>query len=45
MKKTAKKLRLLVLVAVGFIITKAFSQTPVITLDLAKASTHVSPIL
>ena len=45
MKKTTKKLRLLVLVAVGFIITPAFSQTSVITLDLAKAGTNVSPML
>ncbi len=45
MKKRSKKLRLLILVAVGFIITPAFSQTSVITLDLAKVGTKVSPML
>ena len=44
-RKTATTLRLLVLVAVGFVITPAFSQTPVITLGLAKAGTNVSPML
>ncbi len=44
-RKTATKLRSLVLVAAGFIITPSFSQTPVITLDLTKAGNNVSPML
>ncbi len=44
-RKTATKLRLLALVAAGFVITPAFSQTPAITLSLAKAGTNVSPML
>jgi alpha-N-arabinofuranosidase len=44
-QKTAKKLRLLLLIATGFIFYPALSQTPVITLDLAKSHTNVSPML
>jgi alpha-N-arabinofuranosidase len=44
-QKTAKKLRLLLLIATGFIFYPALSQTPVITLDLAKSHANVSPML
>ena len=40
-----RQVRLLLLVAIGFIIVPAFSQTPVITLDVAKANSNVSPML
>ena len=40
-----RKVRLLLLIAIGFAINPVFSQTPVITLDLAKANTNVSPML
>ncbi|MDQ6763992.1 MAG: alpha-N-arabinofuranosidase, partial [Bacteroidota bacterium] len=43
--KTFKKLRSLLLVAAGFIITPVFSQTPEITLHLAKPMANVSPML
>ena len=44
-QKTSIKLCLLLLIAAAFIIRPGFSQTPVITLDLAKSNTDVSPML
>ena len=44
-QKTMKKLRLLLMIGVGFIINPAFSQTPVINLNLAQANKNVSPML
>ncbi|HUZ61783.1 MAG TPA: alpha-L-arabinofuranosidase C-terminal domain-containing protein [Hanamia sp.] len=44
-QKTSIKLRLLLLIAAAFIIRPGFSQTPVITLNLANANTNVSPML
>jgi len=44
-QKTSIKLRLLLLIAAAFIIRPGFSQTPVITLDLAKPGANVSPML
>lgn len=42
---TMKKLPLLLLIAAGFIINPAFSQTPVINLNMAEANKDVSPML
>jgi len=44
-QKTSIKLRLLLLIAAAFIVRPGFSQTPVITLNLANANTNVSPML
>ena len=44
-QKTMKKLRLLLLIAVGFSINPVFSQTPVINLNIAQANKNVSPML
>ena len=44
-QKTVKKLCLLLLIATVFIINPALSQTPVITLNLAKSGGSVSPML
>jgi alpha-L-arabinofuranosidase len=44
-QKATLKLRLLLLIAIGFAINPVFSQTPVITLDVAKTSASVSPML
>ncbi|HEV2832458.1 MAG TPA: alpha-L-arabinofuranosidase C-terminal domain-containing protein [Hanamia sp.] len=44
-QKTMKKLRLLLLIAAGFIINPIFSQTPVINLNIAQANKNVSPML
>ncbi len=40
-----KKLRLMLLIASGLGITRTFSQTPLITLNLTNANTNVSPML
>ena len=40
-----KKVRLLLLIAAGFIINPVFSQTPVINLNIAQANKNVSPML
>ena len=40
-----RQVRLLLLIATGFIINTAMPQTPVITLDLAKPGANVSPML
>ena len=44
-QKTLKKVRLLLLISAGFIINPAFSQTPVINLNIAQATKNVSPML
>ena len=44
-QKTFKKLCLQLVIATGFIINPVFSQTPVITLNIAKADANVSPTL
>ena len=44
-QKTLKKLCLLLLIATSFFISPVFSQTPVISLDIAKANKNVSPML
>ncbi|HXS57572.1 MAG TPA: alpha-L-arabinofuranosidase C-terminal domain-containing protein [Hanamia sp.] len=44
-QKPAKTIRLLLLIATGFIFYPTFSQTPVITLDVAKSHANVSHML
>ena len=44
-QKTNKKPGLLLLIATSLIISPVFSQTPVITLDMANAQKNVSPML
>ena len=44
-QKTLKKLGLLLSIATSFFISPVFSQTPVISLDIAKANKNVSPML